>query len=285
MRIRQSCRPAWRRTRKPLIAGALCFALVAISSNANASSHEPVRLSGVAYLGDLPTLIAVEEGIFQRKGLDIDVNESASGKQNLAALRAGETDVALMAPAPLVLELLENPHTGVATDPLIIASLVYSSRLNHVVALRRNAIRDPSDLAGRRVGLMAGTNAEFLWWLFTALHRIDPDQVSIIDLPISALPEALAEGDIDAAVLWEPWASRLENNFSHDGLTFLPGSDIYTENWILVTSRGMLEQRLETIQRLLSALSGGHRLDRCGHERRPGDVRREHRTGYPARPA
>ncbi|GHE20353.1 ABC transporter substrate-binding protein [Halomonas urumqiensis] len=231
----------------------MCLALALGASCAHASTHDPVRLFSVAYLGDLPTLIALDEGSFQRQGLDVVFERRQSGKQTIQALRAGETDIALMAPTPLVLDLLETPHTGGAEDPLVIASLVYSSRLNHVVALRRHDIRTPTDLADKRVGLMAGTNAEFLWWLFTALHRIDPEEVRVIDLPASSLPQALLEGDIDAAVLWEPWTSRVETMLPQDGLTFLPGSNIYTENWILVASRGVLQRRPETIQRLLSA--------------------------------
>jgi len=221
---------------------------------ASASTHDPVRLSGVSYLADLPTLVALEEGIFERHDLNITVDRQLSGKHNLEALRAGETDFALMAPSPLVLDLLAAPHTGEATDPLIIASLVYSSRLNHVVALADRGIRDPSDLAGGRVGLMAGTNTEFLWWLYTALYRLDPDDVTVIDLPVSELPEALIRGDIDAAVLWEPWTTRLKTRLPEAGaVIFLPGVDIFIENWILVTRRGMLEQRRETVDRLLSA--------------------------------
>ncbi|WP_043515622.1 ABC transporter substrate-binding protein [Halomonas sp. BC04] len=234
---------------------------MAVSSpTAIASTHDPVRLSGVDYLGDLPTLVAVEEGIFQRHGLAIEVDRRASGRQNIQALRTQETDIALMAPAPLVLELLASPNTGADNDLLILASLVYSSRLNHVVTPRNSGILVPEDLAGRRIGLMAGTNAEFLWWLFTALHGIDPDEVRVIDLPVSTLPGALVEGDIDAAILWEPWTSRLESRLSHDDLTFLPGSDIYTENWILVTTRGVLQQRPDTAHRLLSAYQEAIRI-------------------------
>jgi ABC-type nitrate/sulfonate/bicarbonate transport system substrate-binding protein len=201
----------------------------------------------------LPTLVATEGDIFRAHGLEVTVNRRHSGKQNLEALRAGETDIALMAPTPLVLDLLKNPHTGEATDPLIIASLVYSSRLNHVVAFRSNDIREPTDLTGGRVGLMAGTHAEFLWWLYTALHGIDPDKVRIIDLPVSSLPEALIEGDIDAAVLWEPWSSRLKARLPDGDVTFLPGSDVYIERWLLVTTRELLAQRPETVRNLLAA--------------------------------
>jgi hypothetical protein len=88
--------------------------------------------------------------------------------------------VALMAPTPLVLDLLESPHTGTTTDPLIIASLVYYSRLNHVVAFRSNDIRETSDLAGGRVGILPWIDARPLQELMPAAVSI-PVRDSILE--------------------------------------------------------------------------------------------------------
>lgn len=229
----------------------LCLLLISGALTATGSTHGPIRLSGVAYLGDLPTLVAVEQGMFQCHGLEIETTRRASGKQNLQALRNGEADIALMATTPLVLDLLKRPPRGAASDPLIIATLVYSSRLNHVVTLDSNDITTPSDLAGRRIGLMKGTNAEFLWWLFSALHRIDTGTGSVIDMPVAQLPEALVTRDIDAAVIWEPWTSRLKDRLGSE-LILLPGSDIYIEHWVLVTTRGLLQQHPDDIRDILA---------------------------------
>ncbi|PLW84217.1 hypothetical protein CWI75_02405 [Kineobactrum sediminis] len=47
-------------------------------------------------------MVAVEQNSFRRHGLDIEVNRSATGKETLQALRAGEADFALMSITPLV---------------------------------------------------------------------------------------------------------------------------------------------------------------------------------------
>lgn len=230
----------------------LCFILIEGDVAASEGAAGPIRLFGVDYLGDLPTLVAAKRGIFLQHGLDIQVTYSVSDTQNLKALRDGEADIAIMAPTPLVLDLLESPPSGENSDLVIIASMAYSSHLNHVVTLDGYGIHAPSGLAGRRIGLMKGTNADFLWWLFTALHRIEADTVRVVDIPIEELPDALISREIDAALLWEPWTSRLEGQLSYD-LILLPGNDIYLEHWLLVTTRGLLQSRPDAIQALLAA--------------------------------
>lgn len=126
-----------------------------------AADAASVRLAGVDYLGDLPTVIAHDEGLFARHGLDVEVEFNGSGRDNLERLRAGTTDFALMALTPIVLDRLADPSPGQADDPVILASLVHSTRLNHVVVPASGPVEHPADLRGRRVGLRKGTNSEF----------------------------------------------------------------------------------------------------------------------------
>ena len=221
-------------------------------AHAGAGLPDPVRLLGVGYLGDLPTLVAREEGLFGQRELRVDAVRGQSGMENLRALRAGDAEFALMAPTPLVLDRLTNPAERAGDEPVILASLVHTTHLNHVVTLTDTGIRHPHQLPGRRVGLMAGTNSEFLWWLFAPYHRFSPTAVELVDLPVEELGDALAGGRIDAAVLWEPWTSRLARRFGNR-LHHLPGGDIYTEKWVLVTTRRIAREHTELCRRVLAA--------------------------------
>lgn len=250
--ILQFRRSAARRLPTPAVLILSCLILVSGYLTADEKAKAPIRLFGVDYLGDLPTLVAAEQGLFRNHGLDIQVQYSTSDKWNIKALRDGDADIALMATTPLVLDLLEMPPSGEGGDLLIIASMVYSSRLNHVVTLDAYGIEAPSGLAGRRIGLMKGTHADFLWWLFAALNRIEAETVSVIDIPVEELSESLISRDIDAAILWEPWISRLKGRLSDDPI-LLPGKDAYLEHWLLVTTRGLLQTHPDSIRALLSA--------------------------------
>ncbi len=136
--------------------------MIALSFTA-ATSADEVRITGADYLGDLPTRVADHNNLFAAEGIDAVVAYSASGRDNLRALRAGETDFALMALTPLAIDLVMDPDPWGTDDPVILASVVHSTRLNHVVALGNGGPRKPADLVDGRIGLMRGTNAEFVW--------------------------------------------------------------------------------------------------------------------------
>ena len=227
----------------------LACSLLPIAASAQ---PEPLRLAGVVYLGDLPTLVAREDNLFSAQRLDIHVTRRYSGKENLERLRAGEFDFALMAPTPFVLDRLANPAADDGDTPVILASLVHANQLNHIITLATNGIHEPADLVGKRLGLLRGTHAEYLWWLYTAYHGLDTGAVELVDLPVAEIGQALQAGEIDAAALWEPWTTHLTEAVGDDFLR-LPSSEIYTAQWVLVAKRDFAEGRPDTVRRVLAA--------------------------------
>lgn len=204
------------------------------------------------YLGDLPSLIADKEGFFEGHGLDIDVSYRDAGSNNLAALKGGDTDFALMALTPLVLDRLSPEGPPRPEDPVILANLASSAQLNHVVVKRGATIRQPSDLEGKRVGRMKGTNSEYLWWLFSLYHRLDTSRVTMVDIPVADQPKALMTGEVDALITWEPWTSRLAQRAGGE-IRALSGSELYSANWVLVSTRATASKHADTVQRILQA--------------------------------
>ena len=216
------------------------------------AATEPVRIAGVRHFGDLPTFVADERGLFARAGLDVQVSWLANGRLALERLRTGEADFALTALTPLVLDRLADTAPNDDDDPVILASLVQSNRLNRIVTLDDRGIRGPADLRGRRLGLTRGTNAEFHWWLYARFHGIDPEAVRIVDLQKDTVDEALAAGRVDAGVLWQPWIARLRGRVGQR-VRVLDGRALYAAHWVLVTRRATAEQRRHRCAAVLRA--------------------------------
>ncbi len=230
----------------------LVLCLVCALAGGPLSAEPGKRLQGVQYLGDLPTLVADEQGYFDKAGLDLVVDFGRSGLENLALLRAGGADFALMALTPLVLDRLNHAGPDHANDPLILASISHSIGLDHVMARADAGIDHPRDLAGRRVGVMRGTNAELLLSFFLTYHGMSPEDVDLVDMPTDQVSFALRDGELDAGVLWEPWASQLERDAEAPLLRF-PVSNVYTARWVLVVRREALEAFPEGSIALLGA--------------------------------
>jgi len=228
------------------------FVFIGSAWSDNFGTNEQTRLSGVIYLGDVPTLVADHKGLFKQHRLDVAVEYNQSGQANLRQLRAGETDFALMALTPIVIDRLADPTPGEPDDLVILASLVHSIQLNHVLGRADSDIETPADLQGRRVAVQKGTNAEFVWWLFTHIHGIDAASVELVDRPVSQIPDGLINGEFDAGVIWEPWSSLLEDRLGIQVRAFT-GSNVYTAKWVLVTNRRFLSRHPDRVQAVLSS--------------------------------
>ncbi|WP_462320611.1 ABC transporter substrate-binding protein [Halochromatium sp.] len=197
---------------------------------------EPVRIATSINLSDLPTLVAEERGLFAQHGLDAEISVDDSGERKLERLRDGQVDFALMTLTPLVIDHLFDSSPGGPEDPVILAGLIHSTNINQVVFLRERAIDEPSDLHGRQVALPTSTNAEFLWWLFSTLQELSPDIRLLRQYSDTEVQALLTDGAIDAAVIQEPWITKLRARLGDD-LGQFPVSPFYSAKWVLVTSR------------------------------------------------
>ena len=219
-------------------------------------TRRPTRIAGAVYLGDVPTVIAEAQGFFEQQGVDATVTYYSSGKQGVARLRAGEADFALTALTPVILDRLADATPGEPDDPVIVANLAYSNDLVQIVTAADSGIEGPSDFAGKRIAVDRGTNAEFVWWLYEQYHRIDRASVELVDLAFFEMPDALAGGRVDAAVLWEPWVSGLIAEQTSDASAAVRRihlEELYVGNWVLVTQRQTARENAALCQAILKA--------------------------------
>lgn len=211
------------------------------------AQSEPVSLRGAQYAGDLPTLIASTEGFFNVNGLEIEASFGHVGKANMAALRRGELDYALMAMTPFVLDRMRDPTPGEDGDPAILANLTHGASNLKIIARPEEgepASLSAKSLEGKRIGLSQGTNAEYLWSLFADYHKLDRSKIDIADVPSEQIGDALAARQIDAAVIWAPWLQAIQSKFEFRLALFEKDIQfLYASRWILVTTKGTAPDR------------------------------------------
>lgn len=230
--------------------------LFACGDAAELEAQRAVRIAGAVYLGDLPTVVADQRGFFAAYGLEAEVEFSDSGKRNMARLRAGEVDFALMTLTPFVLDRLADPDPHQPDDPVILANLLHSSELTQILVYSDAGVERPADLDGLRVAFERGTNTEFVWWLFEQFHGIDRASIRPVSIPFSATPEALLSGRLDAAVLPEPWASRVEAQVRRSGkrpLRRFDARNLYSGKWVIVTTRRHVREHRQECRDVLAA--------------------------------
>lgn len=191
--------------------------------------------------------VAVANGYFTGAGLDVTVQPHPFGKPALDAMLDGKADLATAADTPIVLAILKGKPVAV------LATIERSSKNTAVVARRDSGIARPQDLAGKRVGLPLGTNAEFFLDTLLVRSGIEAGTVHPVDVEPDAMSDALAAGKVDAVAIWNPYALHIKRRLG-DAVRILHADDIYMETFGLVGRPELVRGRAEAVERFLRAL-------------------------------
>lgn len=114
-----------------------------------------------------------------------------------------------------------------------------------IVARRSAGIASLRDLRGKRVGTQLHSSAAY--FLDRMMRMVDLTAEDVISVPfmaktsapLTALPEALRSGEIDAVALWEPQVQRAKLEIGDDAIEFRDPA-VYTEKFNLCTTEGNL---------------------------------------------
>lgn len=251
------CRPPPTSARRTDRIGSARGALLAAALGGLAgcsSAAEPVGGLAVADVRQPATSlfhVARQSGCLAAEGLALDVRTFDLGRDALATLREGTTQVAIVYETPLLRAAFEDDRLRVLT------SLHTSTRNTRLVARRDRKVTDFSDLAGRRIGVARGTNADFFVDLVLRFAGVPRSKVTIVDLAPEDSVAALARGDLDAAVLSDPPAADAERALG-DGARVLR-TELYAEVSLLVTRADVVASHERELTALLRGLACGER--------------------------
>ncbi|RUM47452.1 MAG: hypothetical protein DSY37_02400 [Hyperthermus sp.] len=151
--------------------------------------------------GGVSTLdVILEEKLDAKNGFTIKPLYFTRTLDLANALEKGDLDVAII-PVEFVAKLREK-----GLDIIIIA--VDFPQNQAIIASNKSSIKSLSDLRKARIGAFkpTGTYAMFTAYMKT-LEGFNPDP-STVNMPPPQLLQALARGDVDAIVVWEPLASK-----------------------------------------------------------------------------
>ncbi len=158
-------------------------------------------------------LIADARGSFVAHGLNVTIRESSSSLEATNGMMAGEVDLATAAEFVLVGRVFANEGVSV------IASIDRFWHI-HIVGQRDRGIANVTDLAGRRIGVPRRTAAEFYLGRFLDLNNMSMTRATLVDLPPAEAGNALASGDVDAVVTWQPFVRAIQDRFGERIVTW-----------------------------------------------------------------
>ena len=148
--------------------------------------------------------IANNQQFFSANGLNVTIENYSSGAAAVPGMLKGEVDIATASEFVVANNVLQNAN--------LYALGTVSKYLNlYVVARTDGGISSISDLAGKRIGVAFGSSNEFYLGRFLELNGIDLSQVTLVNVNFVQTPNALANGNVDAVITFQPYINQIES--------------------------------------------------------------------------
>jgi NitT/TauT family transport system substrate-binding protein len=245
-----SPRPPLRRSGRRLVgAGAAALALLALAGCRFQRPRLTVPVSnwpGYEYL-----YLAREKGLAAREGLDLQIVQFSDPQDIVHAFLRGELEVAQLT----TVEAVDICARAPARCPAVVLVLDESRGGDQVAA--RTGIDSIARLRGRPVAVTHSTLGPYV--LSRALERegLSLADVQLRNMPLAAMPDALARGTVDAVVFYPPYSeyvSRQGRSRTLFDSRAIPG-EIFD---VLVVSPRMLDRDRAALVRLVRAWQAAH---------------------------
>ncbi len=155
-------------------------------------------------------MVAVDEGIFKKHGLDAEMTLIGINSNIPAAILSGSIQIG----GPTSTVFLQAVDGGLDLVAVAGASVMNPTSNANITAFVRNGltIKEPKDFVGKKVGapgLGAFLHVLFVKWLTE--KGVDPKSVNFVEVTFPTMADIIKSGGVDAVLTAEPFVSRMTN--------------------------------------------------------------------------
>ena len=225
-----------------LVAGALACA-----------SPRPAAAQATKLVYALPTTVpavipyvALDKGFFRKEDLEVEGKMFPSGREAFQALLAKHAQLHTVSETPVVHAILQG------NDIVTIATVARHIEAK-LIARPSRGIRSPTDIRGKRVATLPGTNSDYFMYRFFDHYGIALGDVKIANMSSPDMVVAYTKGEIDAYFAWEPFIHFGKKQVPDDSLVFYPGH-LYQGRTTVNMNRDYVRQHPEVVRRIIRAL-------------------------------
>ena len=206
-----------------------------------------IRVGIARTLLSTPVIIASELKLLEQHGLRPALTIYHSGKAALHAMFNGEVDVATTATTPVVFASFKRK------DFKVLATIVSSYRDSKLLARRDSGVETIQALRGKRMGVHTGTSGQLFLHGLLAEHGLKASDVVQKTIISPRLPDALAEGTVDAIAVWEPHAYLTKQKLG-DEVVELPTGESFRTTFNLAVKNDFLDGHRREMTALLRTI-------------------------------
>jgi sulfonate transport system substrate-binding protein len=202
---------------------------------------DTLRVHGNLSTLELAPVLLAMDGLYPghaelRQGGILSLYDEPSDLPNL--LGCGKSDVTTNSETQALRYSLAHPDLRFI--------LTVSQGYYRIVGRRSAGISRLQDLKGRRIATMPRTSSAYYLDRMLRTVGLSEDDVQIVPFvagsskPLSEIPQALCDGVVDAATVWEPELQRAQDALGADAIEFVNRS-VYREQFSLFTTLGNLQ--------------------------------------------
>lgn len=176
----------------------------------SAAAQTKIQIGCTATSDCASAMIAVDEGIFKKHGLDVEMTPIAINSNIPAAILSNSIQIG----GPTSTVFLQAVDGGLDLVGIAGASVMNTTSNNAITAFVRNGITitEPKDFVGKKVGapgLNAFLHVLFVKWLVE--KGVDPKSVKFIEVTFPTMADIIKSGGVDAVLTAEPFVTRMTN--------------------------------------------------------------------------
>ena len=184
--------------------------LAALALAAPADAQTKLQIGCTATTDCASAMVAVDEGIFKKHGLDAEMILIGINSNIPAAILSGSIQIG----GPTSTVFLQAADGGLDLVAVAGASIMSPDSNRNITAFVRNgiAIKEPKDFVGKKVGapgLGAFLHVLFVKWLVE--KGVDPRSVNFVEVTFPTMPDIIKSGGVDAVLTAEPFVTRMLN--------------------------------------------------------------------------
>ena len=155
-------------------------------------------------------MVAVDEGIFKKHGLDVEMTPIGINSNIPAAILSNSIQIG----GPTSTVFLQAVDGGLDLVAIAGASVMNPASNDNITAFVRNGItiKEPKDFVGKKVGapgLNAFLDVLFVKWLVE--KGVDPRSVNFVEVIFPTMSDIIKSGGVDAVLTAEPLVTRMLN--------------------------------------------------------------------------
>lgn len=203
-----------------------------------------------------PLYLGIEDGIFAEHGLEVELVPQTDVAAIISGVASGQYNFGFATVVHVInANVNDIPIRAVATVEGQQKAEEEPDEGNALVAGADSGIASAGDLGGKTVGVIGLSSLNTLaMWDMAAKEGVDHSTINLVQLPFGQMPAALANGDIDAAVVQAPFIADAEAN----GATIIGKPNVQTFPDMAVglytTSQNYIDSNPDVVEAFAAAM-------------------------------